>query len=211
MSILSVTNTHTGAISRSSFVSFLFPIPTLSLSLLQKLAHFTLKASSSLFLPSLHLSSLTPTFQSHHIYWYVLSCLSNHFYPEVIANFHPKTIRFSNLSFQTLLDSLPSPSQPIYLSTTAIITSPTTAQYSEPRAPFPATTSSLSAPSVSLHFHFSMLSLFFKISASKGCVRIRLDLLYTFSTPCLLDYTKWNFNYVSSLIYYWMVVKRYQF
>lgn len=98
----------------------------------------------------------------------------------------------------------PSPSQPIYLSTAAVITSPTTALHSEPRAPFPATTSCLSAPCVSLQFHFSVLSLCFEISTSKGCVRIRLDLIYAFSTRCLLDNTTWNFNNVSSLIYYWM-------
>lgn len=46
-------------------------------------------------------------FQSHHIYCDVLSCLSNHFYPKVIANFHPKTV-YVPLAYDSELCWIPS-------------------------------------------------------------------------------------------------------
>lgn len=47
------------------------------------------------------------TFQSHHIYCDVLSCLSNHFYPKVVANFHPKTV-YVSLAYDSKLRWIPS-------------------------------------------------------------------------------------------------------
>lgn len=55
------------------------------------------------------------TFQSHHIYCDVLSCLSNHFYPKVIANLHPKTV-YVSLAYDFKLHWIPSISFTTHLS-----------------------------------------------------------------------------------------------